>query len=159
MVKVMAVVLKNCTFETYGVARIAGKPMVATRDPTPDCEQRDGAGQDAAEREDEAFAASTLRPRRPFTVMNALGTAAHHTFEVRAGVGLVLEPLIGRRGAVALWATGLPAWAAAALVGEGEAIESGRRSTTAPGSPAGSCTSSSCVELRGGIPSLSRPRA
>lgn len=64
-----------------------------------------------------------LLPRRPFTVMNALGTAAHHTFEVRAGVGLVFEPFIGRRGAVALWATGLPAWAAAAWLGEGEAIE------------------------------------
>jgi hypothetical protein len=64
-----------------------------------------------------------LRPRRPFTVLTALGTAAHHTFEVRAGVGLVFEPFIGRRGAQALWATGLPAWAAAAWLGEGEAIE------------------------------------
>jgi hypothetical protein len=64
-----------------------------------------------------------LRPRRPFTVTTALGTAAHHTFEVRAGVGLVFEPFIGRRGAVALWATGLPAWAAAAWLGEGESIE------------------------------------
>ncbi len=65
----------------------------------------------------------TLRPRRPFTVLTALGTAAHHTFEVRAGVGLVFEPFIGRRGAVALWAGGLPAWAAAAWFGEGESLE------------------------------------
>jgi hypothetical protein len=65
----------------------------------------------------------TLRPRRPFTVLTALGTAAHHTFEVRAGVGLVFEPFIGRRGALALWAGGLPAWAAAAWLGEGESLE------------------------------------
>jgi hypothetical protein len=65
----------------------------------------------------------TRRARRPFTFLTALGTAAHHTFEVRAGVGLVFEPFIGRRGAVALWATGLPAWALAAWLGEGEALE------------------------------------
>ncbi len=65
----------------------------------------------------------TLRPRRPFTFLTALGTAAHHTFEVRAGVGLVFEPFIGRRGALALWAGGLPAWAAAAWCGEGESLE------------------------------------
>jgi hypothetical protein len=65
----------------------------------------------------------TLRPRRPFTVLTALGTAAHHTFEVRAGVGLVFEPFLGRRGAVAMWVGGLPAWAAAAWLGDGEAIE------------------------------------
>ncbi len=65
----------------------------------------------------------TLRPRRPFTVLTALGTAAHHTFEVRAGVGLVFEPFTGRRGAVALWAGGLPAWAVAAWLGEGESLE------------------------------------
>jgi hypothetical protein len=64
-----------------------------------------------------------LRPRRPFTVLTALGTAAHHAFEVRAGVGLVFEPFIGRRGAVAMWAGGLPAWALAGWVGEGEAVE------------------------------------
>ncbi len=64
-----------------------------------------------------------LGPRRPFTILTALGTAAHHTFEVRAGVGLVFEPFIGRRGALALWAGGLPAWAAAAWLGEGESLE------------------------------------
>jgi hypothetical protein len=65
----------------------------------------------------------TLLPRRPFTVLTALGTAAHHAFEVRAGVGLVFEPFIGRRGAVAMWAGGLPAWALAGWVGEGEQLE------------------------------------
>jgi hypothetical protein len=62
-------------------------------------------------------------PRRPFTTLTALGTAAHHTFEIRAGVGLVFEPFIGRRGALAMWATGLPAWATAAWLGEGEPLE------------------------------------
>jgi hypothetical protein len=66
---------------------------------------------------------SRLRPRRPFSVLTAVGTAAHHTFEVRAGVGLVFEPFIGRRGAVAMWSAGLPAWALAAWVKEGESVE------------------------------------
>ncbi len=62
-----------------------------------------------------------LRPRRPFSVLTALGTAAHHAFEVRAGVGLVFEPFIGRPGAVAMWSGGLPAWALAAwLAPQGE---------------------------------------
>jgi len=65
----------------------------------------------------------TVRPRRPFTVLTALGTAAHHAFEVRAGVGLVFEPFIGRRAAVAMWSGSLPAWALAGWVGEGERIE------------------------------------
>lgn len=67
--------------------------------------------------------ARVLLPRRPFSVLTALGTAAHHGFEVRAGVGLVFEPFIGRRRAVAMWAAGLPAWALAAWAGEGEAVE------------------------------------
>jgi hypothetical protein len=65
----------------------------------------------------------TLRPRRPFTVLTALGTAAHHAFEVRAGVGLVFEPFIGRRAAVAMWAGALPAWALAGWIGEGEQLD------------------------------------
>jgi hypothetical protein len=32
--------------------------------------------------------------RRPFTALTAIGTAAHHTFEVSAGVGLVFEPFL-----------------------------------------------------------------
>jgi hypothetical protein len=52
--------------------------------------------------------------RRPFTILNALGTAAHHAFELNAGVGLVFEPFVGRRGAIAMWSFGLPAWATTA---------------------------------------------
>jgi hypothetical protein len=62
-------------------------------------------------------------PRRPLALLTALGTAAHHTFEVRAGVGLVFEPFLGRRGALAMWAGGLPAWALGAWIGEGERLE------------------------------------
>ncbi len=96
-----------------------------------------------------------LRPRRPFTLMNALGTAAHHTFEVRAGVGLVFEPFIGRRGAVALWATGLPAWAAAAWLGDGEAIEKWLALNNGAGLAGGIVHFVEWPwELRGGIPQL-----
>ena len=55
--------------------------------------------------------------RRPFSVLAALGTLAHHAFEVRAGVGLVFEPFLGRRGAVALWALVIPANVAGAATG------------------------------------------
>ncbi len=96
-----------------------------------------------------------LQPRRPFTVMTALGTAAHHTFEVRAGVGLVFEPFIGRRGAIALWATGLPAWAAAAWLGEGEAIEKWLALNNGAGLAGGIVHFVAWPwELRGGIPQL-----
>lgn len=63
------------------------------------------------------------RSHRPFTALTALGTGMHHAFELGAGVGLVFEPFLGRRGAIALWATGLPAWALAAWIGRGEPIE------------------------------------
>jgi hypothetical protein len=55
---------------------------------------------------------------RPFTALTAVTTGLHHAFEVRAGVGLVWEPFVGRRGALALWGVGLPAWASAALSGD-----------------------------------------
>jgi hypothetical protein len=58
-----------------------------------------------------------LAPRRPFTALTAIGTAAHHGFELASGVGLVFEPFLGRRGAIALWATQLPAWLVQAWVG------------------------------------------
>jgi hypothetical protein len=45
---------------------------------------------------------------RPFSALTALGTAGHHTFEVRSGVGLVFEPFLGRRGALVLWSVLLP---------------------------------------------------
>jgi hypothetical protein len=48
--------------------------------------------------------------RRPFGTLAALGTGAHHGFELRAGVGLVFEPWLGRRGALALWGVLLPTW-------------------------------------------------
>jgi hypothetical protein len=46
--------------------------------------------------------------RRPFGALSAVGTAAHHAFEVAAGVGLVFEPWLGRRGATAYWSAFLP---------------------------------------------------
>jgi hypothetical protein len=47
-------------------------------------------------------------PRRPFATFSTLGLLAHHAFETRAGVGLVFEPQLGRRGAIALWGAYFP---------------------------------------------------
>ena len=58
-----------------------------------------------------------MRLLRPFSVLSTFGTAAHHGFELRAGVGLVFEPFLGRRGALALWSTVLPGGALAAAFG------------------------------------------
>jgi hypothetical protein len=55
--------------------------------------------------------------RRPWSVLAAAGTAAHHGFELRAGVGLVFEPWLGRRGALAAWGVALPLWAVVAAAG------------------------------------------
>ena len=55
--------------------------------------------------------------RRPFGVLTAVGTAAHHGFEYRAGVGLVFEPFLGRPGAKALWGVLLPFGALTAAFG------------------------------------------
>ena len=49
-----------------------------------------------------------MRLRRPFAAGSVLGAIAHHGFETRAGVGLVFEPQLGRRGAYALWGTLFP---------------------------------------------------
>ena len=49
-----------------------------------------------------------MRLRRPFAAGSVLGALAHHGFETRAGVGLVFEPQLGRRGAIALWGTLFP---------------------------------------------------
>ena len=46
--------------------------------------------------------------RRPFAALSTLGLAAHNGFETRAGVGLVFEPELGRRGAYALWSGLIP---------------------------------------------------
>ena len=52
--------------------------------------------------------------RRLLAAGSALGLLAHNAFETRAGVGLVFEPFIGRRGAVALWSAYFPLMLAAA---------------------------------------------
>jgi hypothetical protein len=49
-----------------------------------------------------------MRFTRPFAAGSALGALAHHSFETRAGVGLVFEPELGRRGAYALWGALFP---------------------------------------------------
>lgn len=53
--------------------------------------------------------------RRLLATGSALGLLAHNAFETRAGVGLVFEPFLGRRGAVALWAAYFPTMLAAAV--------------------------------------------
>jgi hypothetical protein len=60
---------------------------------------------------------------RPFTALTAVGTAAHHGFELGSGVGLVFEPFLGRRGSLALWAAALPAWIAGACFGSSARME------------------------------------
>jgi hypothetical protein len=60
--------------------------------------------------------------RRPFAAGSTMGLAAHNAFETRAGVGLVFEPELGRRGAIALWAFLIPLGIAAAAA-EGRAAE------------------------------------
>jgi hypothetical protein len=55
--------------------------------------------------------------RRPFTLLTVAATAAHHTFELAAGVGLVFQPFLGLGGALAYWGANLPVLAAAAARG------------------------------------------
>ncbi len=57
--------------------------------------------------------------RKLLAAGSALGLLAHNAFETRAGVGLVFEPFLGRRGALALWGGYFPLMLAAAL-GRGE---------------------------------------
>jgi hypothetical protein len=59
--------------------------------------------------------------RRPFKALNALatlGAAGHNGFERWAGVGVFLEPWIGRRATNALWALVLPVGFVRALCGD-----------------------------------------
>jgi len=63
-----------------------------------------------------------MRLRRPFAAGSTLGLLAHNGFETRAGVGLVFEPQLGRRGAFALWSALIPLGLAAAAR-EGRAAE------------------------------------
>jgi hypothetical protein len=61
------------------------------------------------------------RWRRPFKPLNALatlGAAAHNGFERWAGVGVFLEPWIGRRATNVLWSVTLPVGFLRALVGD-----------------------------------------
>jgi hypothetical protein len=48
--------------------------------------------------------------RRPLGVAAAAATAAHHLFELAAGVGLVWQPQLGLVGAGLLWGSEIPAW-------------------------------------------------
>lgn len=52
--------------------------------------------------------------RKLLAVGSALGLLAHNAFETRAGVGLVFEPFLGRRGGYALWGAYFPLMLAAA---------------------------------------------
>lgn len=49
-----------------------------------------------------------MRLRRPFAAASTLGLLAHNSFETGAGVGLVFEPQLGRRGATVLWSALIP---------------------------------------------------
>lgn len=50
------------------------------------------------------------RVQRPWTVLAATLTAAHHGFELSNGIGLVGQPELGLVGAGALWGTQIPVW-------------------------------------------------
>jgi hypothetical protein len=47
---------------------------------------------------------------KPFNFLAAVGTAAHHAFERRAGVGVFLEPWLGRRRTNLFWSAAMPLW-------------------------------------------------
>jgi hypothetical protein len=53
---------------------------------------------------------------KPLGALAVLGAAAHNAFERRAGVGVFLEPWIGRRGTDVLWSVVLPVGFVRALV-------------------------------------------
>ena len=55
--------------------------------------------------------------RRPFNALAALGAAGHNGFERWAGIGVFLEPWIGRRATNILWSTSLPLWFLQAMGG------------------------------------------
>ena len=57
------------------------------------------------------------RARRPLNALAALGAAGHNGFERWAGIGVFLEPWIGRRATNILWSTSLPLWFLQALAG------------------------------------------
>jgi hypothetical protein len=57
------------------------------------------------------------RIRRPWTVMVATLTAAHHGFELASGAGLVWQPELGLGRASALWGAEIPLWITLAAKG------------------------------------------
>ena len=61
--------------------------------------------------------ASFSRSKRPFNALAALGAAGHNGFERWAGIGVFLEPWVGRRATNVLWSTLLPWWFSRALAG------------------------------------------
>jgi hypothetical protein len=58
------------------------------------------------------------RSFKPLNAVATLGTAAHNGFERWAGVGVVLEPWIGRRATNVLWSVVLPVSFVRALAGD-----------------------------------------
>jgi hypothetical protein len=54
---------------------------------------------------------------KPWSLLALAGTAAHHGFERWAGVGMVLEPLLGRRRTNGFWSAMFTWWLAEALSG------------------------------------------
>jgi hypothetical protein len=52
---------------------------------------------------------------KPLNALAAIGTAAHHGFERWAGVGVFLEPWLGRRKTNLFWSTVMPFWLYRAL--------------------------------------------
>jgi hypothetical protein len=58
-----------------------------------------------------------VRRRRFLGALAALGTAGHNAFERWAGVGVFLEPWLGRRNTNVLWSVALPIWFWRALAG------------------------------------------
>ena len=52
---------------------------------------------------------------RPLSALTAAGAAAHHLFERREGLGLPLQPWLGRHGSDITWSVALPAWTRVSL--------------------------------------------
>jgi hypothetical protein len=92
--------------------------------------------------------------RRPFTALTAIGTAAHHSFELNAGVGLVFQPYLGLGGSLAVWGVNLPFLFWAALRG-GERFD--KPLAFASGAALGGMSVHYTIwpwKLRGGLPWL-----
>jgi hypothetical protein len=60
---------------------------------------------------------SSGRSTKPLNALAALGTAGHNGFERWAGIGVFLEPWLGRRATNVLWSVSLPVWFWRALGG------------------------------------------